>query len=220
MTSDLMTLADLPTSMLRPLTMSEVLAIIGAKRGAIARMINSGFIPKSALARSKKNMSKRTATLFKPVVCPMAYFDLTTGPLLSTKMRLRMIREIGSIVRGRSANQPFEEGVLRIDLPKSIADTASKMADLAAAEANVVFDPEVRGGMPVLRGTRVGVYEVADLCNQEPVANILANFPSLSASHLKQARLYASAHPLNHHQGSLYFSNSTKFEKHSSKNRR
>jgi len=196
MTADLMTFADLPTSILRPLTMSEVSAIVGAKRGRIARMINNGFIPKSALARPKKNMPKRTAPLLKPVACPMAYFDLTTGPLLSTKMRLRMIREIGEIVRERSANRPFEEGVLRIDLPKSIAETVLKMLNLAAAEANFVFDPEIRGGLPVLRGTRIGVYEIADLCTLDQIDKIVERFPSLTAKHLEQASLYAKAHPL------------------------
>lgn len=196
MTGDLMTFSELPTSILRPLTVLEVSAIVGAKRGAIARMINSGFIPKSAVARPKKKMPRSEVLLLKPFVCPIAYFDLTTGPLLSTKMRLRMKREIGSIVRGQSANKPFEEGVLRIDLPKSIAETASKMADLAAAEADVVFDPEIRGGLPVLRGTRIGVYEIADLCTLDPIHEILEHFPSLTAKHLEQASLYAKAHPL------------------------
>ncbi|WP_415256540.1 DUF433 domain-containing protein [Sulfitobacter sp.] len=196
MTSDLMTFSDLPTSILRPLTVSEVSAIVGAKRGFTTRMINSGFIPKSAMVRSKKNMPKRAAPLLKPVACPMAYFDLTTGSLLSTKMRLRMIGEIGKIVRERSANRPFEEGILRIDLPKSIAETVSKMLDLAAAEANVVFDPEIRGGLPVMRGTRIGVYEIADLLTLDPIHEILEHFPSLTAKHLEQASLYAKAHPL------------------------
>jgi uncharacterized protein (DUF433 family) len=200
MTADLMTFADLPTPILRPLTMSEVSAIVGAKRGRIARMINNGFIPKSALARPKKNMPKRTAPLLQPVACPMAYFDLTTGPLLSTRMRLRMIREIGEIVRERSANRPFEEGVLRIDLPKSIAETVSKMADLAAAESDVVLDSEIRGGLPVLRGTRISVYEIADLLTLDPIHEILMSFPSLTAKHLKQASLYAKAHPLKSKQ--------------------
>lgn len=94
------------------------------------------------------------------------------------------------------ANRPFEEGVLLIDLPKSISDTMSQMAALASAEANVVLDPEMRGGLPVMRGTRVGVYEIAGLTKQESVEEIFAKFPSLTVSHLKQATLYANAHPL------------------------
>lgn len=50
---------------------------------------------------------------------------------------------------GHSVNRPFEEGLLRTDLAKLIAETALKMSDLAAAEANVVIDPEIRGRMSV-----------------------------------------------------------------------
>ncbi|WP_295512844.1 DUF433 domain-containing protein [uncultured Sulfitobacter sp.] len=196
MASDYMTFADLPVSILRPLTLPEVSAIVNAKRGTIARMISSGFIPKSALTRPKKNSPRTAAPLLKPIACPVAYFGLTTGRFLSEKMRHRMIREIGGIASGRCVNRPFEEGVLRIDLPKSISETVLKMVDLAAAEANVVFDPEMRGGMPVLRGTRIGVYEIADLSTVDPIHNILVNFPSLTEKHLEQAILYAKAHPL------------------------
>ncbi len=44
----------------------------------------------------------------------------------------------------------------------------------------VVSDPEIRGGMLVLRGTRIGVYEAADLARHDTRESILEGFPSLT----------------------------------------
>ncbi|AYE84646.1 hypothetical protein B5M07_00145 [Sulfitobacter sp. D7] len=52
-----------------------------------------------------------------------------------------------------------------------------------------------------MRGTRIRVFELADLCKFETVLYIWENFPSLSAEHLKQASLYARAHPLSNVPG-------------------
>ncbi|WP_368073832.1 MULTISPECIES: DUF433 domain-containing protein [Roseobacteraceae] len=72
---------------------------------------------------------------------------------------------------------------------------------MARAEAAVQFDAEISGRIPVMRGTRIRVFELADLCKFETVLYIWENFPSLSAEHLKQASLYARAHPLSNVPG-------------------
>jgi len=86
---------------------------------------------------------------------------------------------------------------LRVDLAGSVAKTVARMASFAKAEAAVLFDAEVRGGLPVIAGARIGVYELADLCRFETVHYILESYPSLTAEHLEQASLYARAHPLS-----------------------
>ena len=126
----------------------------------------------------------------------MAYFDVTTGPLLSIQMRRRMIQQIGRILHGSAPNEIFEIGALRIDLPLTISQAVSRMAALANAESEVMADPRIRDGLPVLRGTRIGVYEIADLCRAETDEYILEQFPSLTRSRLEHATLYAKAHPL------------------------
>ncbi|AFO92743.1 DUF433 domain-containing protein [Phaeobacter inhibens] len=197
MTPELITFADLPKAILRPLTIDEVAAIVGAKREKITRQINTGAVPKSALSRAVEQERQGAQSLLKPVACPMALFDLTTGHLLSTQMRRRMVREIANIVSGKSTTWVVEEGTLRIDLSKPIESAIRKMAALAQAEAIVVADPDIRGGMPVLRGTRIGVYEIADISKHETEHWLLKNFPSMTVERLQQAMLYAKAHPLH-----------------------
>ncbi|WP_211264785.1 DUF433 domain-containing protein [Litoreibacter arenae] len=139
--------------------------------------------------------------MMKPTACPMAYFDATTGPLLSSQIQRRMIQQIGRILQGRAPNEIFEIGAMRIDLPLSISQAVYKMVALATAESKVVSDPRIRGGLPVVRGTRIGVYEIADLSKGEADDYILEQFPSLTRTLLEHAKLYASAHPLPRRKG-------------------
>jgi len=196
MSSDYLNFSDLPKSILRPLTVDEVAAVIGVSRNTMIRLVKNGTLPKSAFCRSKGASTPGARSMMKPAACPMAYFDVTAGPLLSSQMRRRMAQEIGKILRGSAPNEIFEIGAMRIDLPLSISQAVYKMAALATAESKVVSDPRIRGGLPVVRGTRIGVYEVADLCKAETDDYILEQFPSLTRTCLEHAKLYANAHPL------------------------
>jgi|GEM_PF-6360566 len=196
MTFDFMTFSNLPQSILRPLNIDEIAAIVEGDRKVVLQMIKEGGLPKSVLSRSKKGVIG-SQQLLKPIACPIVHFQITTAHLLSPQPRRRLVREIGDVARGSSNQGVFEEGPLRVDLTGSVTKTVSKMASLASAEAAVRFHPEIRGGMPVMRGTRIGVYELADLCTFETAHYILENFPSLTEEHLEQASLYEKAHPLN-----------------------
>lgn len=68
--------------------------------------------------------------------------------------------------------------------------------EVARAEAAVEIDPSIRGGMPVIRGTRIGVYELADIAAHETVETILVSFPMLTTAMIESAKIYARAHPL------------------------
>ena len=58
-------------------------------------------------------------------------------------------------------------------------------------EASIVMiDPQVCGGMPVVRGTRIGVHMLADLAGHgAPDEELLEDYPLLTAL------AYARAHP-------------------------
>ena len=64
------------------------------------------------------------------------------------------------------------------------------------ARSMVVSDPEIMGGTPVIRGTRVPVYDVAaSVAAGIPLDRILAAYPSLKSEQLELANLYAEANP-------------------------
>jgi uncharacterized protein (DUF433 family) len=60
----------------------------------------------------------------------------------------------------------------------------------------VVCDPDIRGGEPVVRGTRVPVYRLADLRAQGVSDQVLLEeHPSLTRDSLSAALRYARRHP-------------------------
>jgi uncharacterized protein (DUF433 family) len=67
---------------------------------------------------------------------------------------------------------------------------------LEKARALVIADPEILSGTPVIRGTRVPVYDVAaSVAAGIPVERILPSYPSLNREQVELAALYAEAHP-------------------------
>ena len=67
---------------------------------------------------------------------------------------------------------------------------------LLDAQNRVVKDPDIRGGIPTIRGTRIGVYEVASLRLNEDADTILAHYPRLRRKDIEDAELYAKAYPI------------------------
>jgi uncharacterized protein (DUF433 family) len=66
-----------------------------------------------------------------------------------------------------------------------------------AAQDAVVSDPEILGGVPVLRGTRVPVHDVAaSVAAGLPLDRILAAYLSLDADQIELATIYAEANPM------------------------
>lgn len=60
----------------------------------------------------------------------------------------------------------------------------------------VVEDPEIRGGEPVFRGTRVPVHQVAnERMAGISVGDLLEEYPALNARQIELAPIYAAAHP-------------------------
>ena len=61
----------------------------------------------------------------------------------------------------------------------------------------VISDPEIFGGDPVFRGTRVPVHMIAELVGQgcKP-AELIESYPRLTAEMIRLTRIYADAYPL------------------------
>jgi uncharacterized protein (DUF433 family) len=69
--------------------------------------------------------------------------------------------------------------------------------DLRRAHCLMVSDPDIMGGDPVFRGTRVPVNMIANLVTQGSTqAELLESYPRLTAEMIRLAPLHAAAHPL------------------------
>src|SRR5271157_1375040 len=85
---------------------------------------------------------------------------------------------------------------LRIEIRPARRKVESQLKQLARMEQMVVSDPDVMGGTPVFKGTRVHVDLVADMLAQgAAVDEILEGYPTLDRQEIAIAPLYMRAFP-------------------------
>ena len=93
--------------------------------------------------------------------------------------------------------QSVAVGALTLDLRPSWRDMAQRIKDLRRAEGLASADPEVLGGVPVFRGTRVPIHMIAELLSEgETPETLRRGYPRLTDEMIRLAPLYADAHPL------------------------
>jgi uncharacterized protein (DUF433 family) len=91
----------------------------------------------------------------------------------------------------------LEGGLIRIDLREPRRELAASLRELRRVRQLVVSDPEILGGDPVFRGTRVPVHMIAELVAQGSTpAELIEGYPRLSAEMIRLAPIYAAAYPL------------------------
>jgi uncharacterized protein (DUF433 family) len=91
----------------------------------------------------------------------------------------------------------LEEGLVKIDLREPRRALAASLWALRRARSLVISDPDILGGDPVFRGTRVPVHSIATLVGQGSTqAEILQGYPRLTPEMLQLAPVYAQAYPL------------------------
>jgi uncharacterized protein (DUF433 family) len=91
----------------------------------------------------------------------------------------------------------IEGGLIKIDLREPRRALAASLRDLRRARRLVVSDPEILGGDPVFRGTRVPVHLIAELGAQgSKPAELMESYPRLTAEMIRLAPVYAAAYPL------------------------
>jgi uncharacterized protein (DUF433 family) len=135
--------------------------------------------------------------------CPLIAFYFESAKRLTSEERLWAIRTAGPRLGDTLAAMALEEDwtfrdeFLTIDLAPFLRKTWERWRRLKEARAMVVISPEFLGGEPVIRGTRVPVYDVAaSVAADTPMERILAAYPSLDADKVQLAAIYAEANPL------------------------
>jgi uncharacterized protein (DUF433 family) len=137
--------------------------------------------------------------------CTLISFYFDSAKRLTSEERLFAIREVGGrLHRFRAValaalveeDWTVHDEFLTIDLAPFVRRTKERMERLAAAREMVVSDPDVLGGVPVVRGTRVPVHDIAaSIAAGLPTDRILAAYPSLNADKVELATIYAEANP-------------------------
>jgi uncharacterized protein (DUF433 family) len=91
----------------------------------------------------------------------------------------------------------LEGGLVKIDLREPRRELATSLRELRRAKRLVISDPEIVGGEPVFRGTRVPVHMIAELVAQGSTpADLMEGYPRLTAEMIRLAPVYGAAYPL------------------------
>lgn len=188
-------LADIKSTVEHPLTISEVAAAFGTNAKSVNRLVDSGVIPTDWVVKRKASGKGKPVRLLTAEATPLIAFLLSSGDAASTSLIRSVRSQLVSLSTGAATIETLQVGFLHVDMEDMCRAALSHLSDLAKAEKSVVTDPEIRGGIPVIKGTRIGVYEVADLLKDSSVDDVLENFPSLTRESIESARLYAKAHP-------------------------
>ena len=139
------------------------------------------------------------------VACALISFYFESANRLTSEERLFAIKEAGPRLRKSGAlasaallkeDWIVKHEFLTIDLAPFLKRTNEQLDRLEAARAMVTSSPDVLSGTPVIRGTRIPVYDVAaSAAVGMPLERILAAYPNLDARKVELATIFAEANP-------------------------
>jgi len=170
-------------------TPAEAAAIAGLPIKTVQKAIDEGPFTK---AKNRDGRSLRQPDLLYLV----AIKNIDTRIVkLSNKAKAELLQKLDSWWRKDSAVDPTVGGLL-IRARSARRELRKRLSKLQQAKHMVVSDPEIRGGLPVVKGTRIGVYEIAGMLDQgDTVEALLEGYPALKRGQLELARIYAAAYP-------------------------
>jgi uncharacterized protein (DUF433 family) len=92
--------------------------------------------------------------------------------------------------------EPIRISRATLDIGATWQEIVDRTTEIISAQWAVVSDPEIRGGEPVVRGTRIPAHLLYDLKQQgASTEELRADYPALDERSLKAALLYAGTHP-------------------------
>ncbi len=126
---------------------------------------------------------------------------------LIAKLHLKLSRAHKQrLVSNLAALKPVEIGEARVELEPGVEiDVGRLIGDIvdraeryrATRDASIVIDELIKGGTPVIRGTRITVYSVLGRVEHgDTVDDIQGDNPDLSRDAIEAAVTYARTHPL------------------------
>jgi uncharacterized protein (DUF433 family) len=170
-------------------TPAEAAVIAGVSVRDVHRMIDEHILP-DRLFDSKESRS------FKSQACVFISFYFGAADRLTAEERQRTIVLASKVADWSKTRKIVQDEFLTIDFASFSRGVEERLDRLRAARDLVVADPEILSGTPVIRRTRVPVYDVAaSVAAGIPMDRILSSYPSLKREHVELAALYAEANP-------------------------
>ena len=172
------------------LTPTEAAIVSGVSVRDVHRVIDEHILPESFY-------DTQDARSFKSHACVFIAFYFGAADRLTSEERQRAITLASrNSFDVKSRTRTIQDEFLTIDLAPFWKGVDERMVRLNAARAQVVEDNEILSGTPVIKGTRVPVYDVAaSVAAGIPMERILSSYPSINREQVELAALFAEANP-------------------------
>jgi uncharacterized protein (DUF433 family) len=178
------------------LTPHEVAELSGAPKRLVEKAIEERVLsPRSGLAPGTRRVRRMLPAYSVAYAAALKGLDLNLS-LKHKKWLARIIADtpLKSLAKKRAVIAPAVE----IDLGRLVGDAVAKTEKYRTArDAFIVTDEAIKGGTPVIRGTRMTVYAILGRIDHgDTVDDILAENPDLTRDAIEAAVIYARTHPL------------------------
>lgn len=180
-----------------PFTPGEVALLSGTKARTVEKGIEQGVLG-TRLGRVLPGDRRRRRMMTSAAVGCAALFDRLDLDLPVTRKR--------QIARRLAALPSAKWRTARIELAPAVSlDVGRLVGDIMRdaeryridRDAHIAIDPEILGGTPVMRGTRLSVHAVLGrLDGGDSLDDLLADYPHIPRAAIEAAAIYARAHPL------------------------
>lgn len=171
------------------LTPAEAAVVAGVSVRDVHRVIDEHILPENLY-------DVREVRSFSSDACVFIAFYFEAAERLTSGERQRAIALASRHSSGKKSTRIVHDGFLTIDFAPFWTSVDERLQRLNAARAQVSVDDEILNGTPIIRGTRVPVYDVAaSVAAGYAMERILAAYPSLGREQVELAALFAEANP-------------------------
>jgi len=167
------------------MTANEAASVTGVPLRQVHRIIDAGLLGAAVKRRDKARLLAQKAL----VGLKLAH---ETADVLTLQSRRAIVAT--SIRRPRQSL--IRADLIVVDARPAARTVRAGLGQLSKARGIVSSTPDVLGGTPVFKGTRIPVHDIADmLANGDRPTAIIKAFPQLDAGRVRLAATYALAYP-------------------------
>ncbi len=174
------------------LSATEAAIAAGVSVADVNRMIDREILPAELFSNAH-------ARVFRKEACVLISFYFKTADSLTSAARLRTIRNSFAHWQDWSEWRSWkaeESSSVFVSFLPFLNEVETRVNQILEARNMVVSDPEILRGTPVVRGTRIPVYDVGELMNSgTPVSEMKELYPRMTEEQLSLAQIYVKAHP-------------------------
>jgi uncharacterized protein (DUF433 family) len=175
----------MPVSPTTLLTANEAASVTGVPLRQVHRIIDAGLLGGAVKRRHNARLLARAAL----VGLKLAH---DTADVLTLRSRRAVI---ATAIR-RPRQPTIRADMIVVDVRRAAQTVRSGLDQLTRARRLVSSSPDVLGGTPVFKRTRIPVHDIADmLANGDGPADIVRAYPQLDRDRVRLAAVYASAYP-------------------------